>query len=200
MKATSHPPQGLDIARRRTRQHFNGVSPGVLEGLRTRVLPKHLHHHALHKEHSLSFCHFAAEFTHDNLHQARVRAAYDSAVLVNARHRALTEARQHGTIATAALDTAAEDLAVFTCVSDGKVAEVYTHHFEGGQYHQNLVASESLLDYPNRGRELIRNTQEYARRKSYELANLLGAKLEEEEEEEEEVKAKKAVAKGWWPW
>ncbi|KAK3363757.1 hypothetical protein B0T25DRAFT_562742 [Lasiosphaeria hispida] len=68
----------------------------------------------------------------------------------------------------------------------------------------NLVASESLLEYPNRGREIIRNTQDYARSKSYELANLLGAELEEEEEEEEEevveVKAKKAVAKGWWWW
>jgi hypothetical protein len=71
---------------------------------------------------------------------------------------------------------------------------------EGGQYNQNLVARESLLDYPNRGRDLIRNTQDYARSKSYELANLLGANLEEEEEEEEEtvVKAKAVVeTKGW---
>jgi hypothetical protein len=44
------------------------------------------------------------------------------------------------------------------------------------------VARESLLD-SNRGRELIRNTQDYARSKSYEMANLLGAGLEEEEEE-----------------
>jgi len=51
-----------------------------------------------------------------------------------------------------------------------------------GQYHQNLVARESLLDYPNRGRELIRNTQGYAQSKSYELAGLLGADLEEDEE------------------
>jgi hypothetical protein len=53
------------------RQDFRGLSipfPDVLEGLRTRALPNHLHHHALHKEHSLSFCHFAAEFTYDNLH------------------------------------------------------------------------------------------------------------------------------------
>jgi hypothetical protein len=126
--------------------------------------------------------------------------------LVNARDRALAEARQDGTVAAAAIDKAAEEAAVFTCVTDGKVVEVYTHHSEGGRYYQNLVARESLLDYPNRGRELIRNTQDYARSKSYELANLLGADLEEEEEEEEEapLKAKKAVveAKGWsfWPW
>jgi hypothetical protein len=53
-----------------------------------------------------------------------------------------------------------------------------------------------LLEYPKPGRQLIRNTQHYARSKSYDLTNLLGADLKEEEEEEEEVvvmKAKKAV-------
>ncbi|KAK4451263.1 hypothetical protein QBC34DRAFT_401595 [Podospora aff. communis PSN243] len=188
----------------------NGLSnpfPDVLEGLVTKVLPYHLHDNALHKKNSLSFCHFAAEFkrTDGNLHQATVQAAYNGAVLVNARNRALAEARQDGTVTAAAIDKAAEEAAVFTCVTDGKVAEVYTHHSEGGQYYQNLVARESLLDYPNRGRELIRNTQDYARSKSYELANLLSADLEEEEEEEEApLKAKKAVveAKGgsFWPW
>ena len=62
------------------------------------------------------------------------------------------------------------------------MAEVFSHRFQNGQYYQNLVARESLLDYPNRGRELIRNTQDYARSKSYELAGLLGADLEEDEE------------------
>jgi len=184
-------------------QDFNrGLSnplPDVIEGLRTMALPNHLRHTALHQDRSssLSFSHFAAEFkrTDGDLHQATVQAAYDGAVLVNARYRALEEARQRSTVA-ATLGKATKDLAVFTLVSDGKVAEVYGHHFEGGQYHQNLVASESLLKYPNRGRELIRNTQDYARSKSYELAKLLGAELEEEEEEVE-VKAKKAVAKGW---
>jgi len=179
-------------------QDFNhGLSnpePDVLEGLRTRVLPDYLHDdHVLHnKKNSLSFCHFAAEFkrTDGNLHQATVQAAYDGAVLVNARDRALSQARAdvlllHGT-AAAVLDKAAEEAAVFTCVTDGTVAEVYTHYSEGGQYYQNLVARESLLSYPNRGRELIRNTQDYARSKSYELANLLGADLKEDEEEEEE--------------
>jgi hypothetical protein len=192
-------------------QDFNdGLSdpfPDVLEGLRTEVLPDHLHDNALHKKNSLSFSHFAAEFkrTDGNLHQARVQSAYDGAVLVNARNRALAEARQDGTVAAAVIDKAAEELAVFTCVIDGKVAEAYTHYCEDGQYYQNLVGCESLLD-SNRGRELIRNTQDYARSKSYELANFLGANLNEEEEEEEEenvvVKAKKAVAKGWafWPW
>ncbi|KAK0655307.1 hypothetical protein B0T16DRAFT_451014 [Cercophora newfieldiana] len=193
-------------------QDFNdGLSnpcPDILEGLYTKALPSYLHDNGLHKKKSLSFCHFAAEFKRvdGNLHQATVQAAYDGAVLVNARDRALAEARQDGTIAAAAIDKAAEEAAVFTCVTDGEVAEVYTHHSEGGQYYQNLVACESLLDYPNRGRELIRNTQDYARSKSYELANLLGADLEEEEEEEEKapLKAKKAVveAKGrsFWPW
>ncbi|KAK0737062.1 hypothetical protein B0T21DRAFT_410528 [Apiosordaria backusii] len=192
----------------------NGLSdplPDVLEGLRTKVLPDHLHDNALHTKDSLSFCHFAAEFkrTDGNLRQATVQAAYDGAVLVNARDRALAEARQDGTVAATAIDKATKEAAVFTCVTDGTVAEVYTHYSEGGQYYQNLVAREGLLSYPNRGRELIRNTQDYARSKSYKLANLLGADLKEEEEEEEEeekvvVKAKKAVveAKGWasfWP-
>jgi len=176
----------------------NGLSnplPDVLEGLYTNVLPHHLHDNALHKKNSLSFSHFAAEFkrTDGNLHQATVQAAYNGAVLVNARDRALAKARQAGIVATtAAIDKAAEeDLAVFTCVSDGKVAEVYTHYMdEAGQYNQNLVARQSLLEYPNRGRDLIRNTQDYARSKSYELANLLGANLEEEEEEEEEEETK----------
>jgi len=195
-------------------QDFNhGLSnplPNVLEGLRTKALPDHLHDNALHKEKSLSFCHFATEFkrTNGNLGRATVQAAYDGANMVNARDRALAEARADASN-TAAIDKAAEEAAVFTCVTNGTVAEVYTHYSEGGEYHQNLVARESLLDYPNRGRELIRNTQDYARSKSYELANFLGANLEEEEEEEEEervvVRAKKAVveAKGWasfWPW
>ncbi|KAK0655262.1 hypothetical protein B0T16DRAFT_318489, partial [Cercophora newfieldiana] len=192
-------------------QDFNdGLSnpfPNVLEGLDTEDLPSHLHDNGLHKKKWLSFCHFAAEFKRadGNLHDATVQAAYDGAVLVNARDRALAEARQDGTIAAAAIDKAAKEAAVFTCVTDGKVVKVFTHHSEGGKYYQNLVACESLLDYPNRGCELIRNTQDYARSKSYELANLLGADLEEKEEEEEApLKAKKAVveAKGWsfWPW
>ncbi|KAK5656493.1 hypothetical protein OQA88_4470 [Cercophora sp. LCS_1] len=135
---------------------------------------------------------------------SRTWLAYDGAVLVNARNRALAEARQDGIVTTIVIDKAAKEAAVFTCVTDGKVVEVYTHHSEGGQYHQNLVARGSLLDYPNRGRELIRNTQDYARSKSYELANLLGADLEEEEEEEAPLKAKKAVVKAkgrsFWPW
>ncbi|KAK3363672.1 hypothetical protein B0T25DRAFT_52416 [Lasiosphaeria hispida] len=45
---------------------------------------------------------------------------------------------------------------------------------------------ESLLSYPNRGRELTRNTQDYAWGKSYELAALLGADLKEEKEQKEE--------------
>jgi hypothetical protein len=195
-------------------QDFNhGLSnpePYILEGLKTKVLPDHLHDdHALHKKNSLSFCHFATEFkrTDGNLHQATVQAAYDGAVLVNVRDRALSQARAdvlNGTTAAAALDKAAGEAAVFTCVTDGTIAEVHTHYSKGGQYYQNLVARESLLSYPNQGRELIRNTQDYARSKSYELANLLGADLEEEEEVEEVVvvKAKKVEAKGWvsfWP-
>ncbi|KAK5651279.1 hypothetical protein OQA88_12623 [Cercophora sp. LCS_1] len=172
------------------KQDFNNnlsdPRPDVLEGLCTEVLPDHLHDNALHKKKSLSFYHFTAEFKHDdgNLHQATVQAAYNGAVLVNARDRALTKARQDSIVAATVIDKAAKEAAVLTCVTNGKVAEVYTHHSEGGQYHQNLVACGSLLDYPNRGRELIRNTQDYTQSKSYELANLLGADLEEEEEEE----------------
>ena len=185
-------------------QDFNyGLSnaePDVLEGLKTRVLPEHLHDNALHKKDSLSFCHFAAEFkrTDGNLHRARLQAAYDGAILVNARERALERARANPSADIAALDKAANEVAVFTCVTDGQVAEVYAHYYDG-EYHQDMVGCESLLD-SNRGRELIRNTQDYTRGKSYELANLLGADLEEEEEEEENVvvKAKKAVAGWFW--
>jgi hypothetical protein len=95
------------------------------------------------------------------------------------------------------LEQAATETAVFTCVTDGKVAEVFSHRSQDGQYYQSLVARESLLDYPNRGRELIRNTQDYARSKSYEPASLLGADLDREEEkgEEEEEEEEKGVAR-----
>lgn len=182
-------------------QDFNdGLSnaePDVLEGLKTRVLPEHLHDNALHKKNSLSFCHFAAEFkrTDGNLHQARLQAAYDGAILVNARERALERARADPSADIAALDKAANEVAVSTCVTDGKVAEVYAHYYDG-EYHQDMVGCESLLD-SSRGRELIRNTQDYARGKSYELANLLGADLEEEEENVV-VKAMKAVVRWFW--
>jgi len=172
----------------------NGLSdplPDILEGLYTEALPNHLQNNTLHATStgSLSFCHFATEFkrTNGNLHQATVQAAYDGAVLVNARDRALSQARVAGGQDAAAIDKAAKETAVFTCVTDGTVAEVFAHHSLDGQYYQNLVARESLLDYPNRGRELIRNTQDYARSKSYKLADLLGANLKEEEEEEKEL-------------
>ena len=47
------------------------------------------------EKNSLSFRHFATEFKriNSNLHQARVQAAYDGAVLVNAWDRALDWAR-----------------------------------------------------------------------------------------------------------
>jgi hypothetical protein len=104
-----------------------------------------------------------------------------------------------GTQDAAAIDKAAEETAVFTCVTDGIVAEVFAHHSQGGQYYQNLVAYKSLLDYPNRGRELIRNTQDYARSKSYKLANLLGADLEEEEVVVHARKAAVSQGISWWP-
>lgn len=56
--------------------------------------------------------------------------------------------------------------------------------------------------YPNLGRELIRNTQEFARSKSYELANLLDADLKKEEENEDEDEVVVVKAKAWasfWP-
>jgi len=170
-------------------QDFNhGLSnplPDILEGLDTEVLPDGLlDNHALHTKDSLSFCHFATEFkrTDRNLHQATYQAAYDGgAVLVNARDRALAQAATFSGNNRGTLEKAVAETAVFTCATDGKVAEVFSHRFQNGQYYQNLVARESLLDYPNRGRELIRNTQDYARSKSYELAGLLGADLEEDE-------------------
>ncbi|KAK0708546.1 hypothetical protein B0H67DRAFT_590543 [Lasiosphaeris hirsuta] len=164
----------------------NGLSnplPNILEGLKTRVLPSHLQSHSLHSsDRSLTFCHFTTEFkrTDGNFKQAVSQAAYDGATLFSARDRALTRA---AAIPGRGNDKAAMETAVLTCVTDGKVAEVFAHHSQNGQYHQNLVARESLLSYPNRGRELIRNTQDYARSKSYELAALLGADLEEQKQE-----------------
>ncbi|KAK0721075.1 hypothetical protein B0H67DRAFT_483245, partial [Lasiosphaeris hirsuta] len=168
------------------KQDFNnGLSnplPDILEGLKTKVLPSHLHGHSLHSNNSsLALCHFATEFkrTDASFKQAVYQAAYDGAILVNTRDRALAQAGAN------VLDGAAMETAVLTCATDGKVAEVFAHHFQNGQYHQNLVARESLLSYPNRGRELIRNTQDYGRSKSYELATLLGADLDEQEVEEQ---------------
>ena len=165
---------------------FSDPLPDILEGLSTAILPDHLRNYALHTKNSLSFSHFAAEFkrTDSNLHQAIYHAAYDGAVLVNARDRALAQAATSGCTRDT-LEQAAVEIAVFTCVTDGKVAEVFSHHVQGGQYHQNLIARESLFSYPNRGRELIRNTQDYARSKSYELAALLGADLDGQEVEEQ---------------
>ncbi|KAK0655126.1 hypothetical protein B0T16DRAFT_295107, partial [Cercophora newfieldiana] len=71
--------------------------PDILEGLYTETLPSHLQNNALHatSKGSLSLCHFATEFkrTGGNLHQATVQATYYGAVLVNARDRALSQAR-----------------------------------------------------------------------------------------------------------
>jgi hypothetical protein len=89
----------LTIARIPSQDFNNGLSnplPGVLEGLKKRALPSHLHDHSLHnKDSSLAFCHFAAEFKrlNGNLYQATYQAAYDGAVLVYVRDRALTKAR-----------------------------------------------------------------------------------------------------------
>jgi len=174
-------------------QDFNrGLSdaiPDVLQGLRTKALPHRLQHHALHRDRSLALCHFAAQFqrTDGDLRQAMLQAAYYGAILVNARSRALAQARQEGTGAAAAIDEAGEDIAVFTCISNGLSVEVYTHYCEDEQYYQNLVGRASLLE--PQGRILIRNIQDLARSKSYQLAALLGAELGgEEEKDEKEVK------------
>ncbi|KAK3358312.1 hypothetical protein B0T24DRAFT_600281 [Lasiosphaeria ovina] len=115
---------------------------------------------------------------HGNLHQGTYQAAYYGAILVNARERALAEARARGSAPAAALDKADAETAVLTCVTNGQIAEVYRHHRSpDGRYHQTLVARESLVSHPNRGRELIRNAQDFARSKSYELARLMGGEL-----------------------
>ena len=154
--------------------------PDHLEGLWTDALPHHLHSHALHDDNnSLAFCHLAVEFKRadGNLHLARYQAAYDGAVLVYARNRALDHAATLGYSSREAVERAARETSVLTCVTDGKTVERFAHYCEGEQYHQYPVATENLLTYPNRGRELIRNAQEFAQRKSFELAALLGATL-----------------------
>ncbi|KAK3366640.1 hypothetical protein B0T24DRAFT_681845 [Lasiosphaeria ovina] len=100
--------------------------------------------------------------------------------LAGARAKALEGTRDHAAAAAlvTAIDRAAGETAVLTCATDGTIVEVFAHYFEREQYHQCHVANESLLAYPNRGRELLRNAQDYARRKSYELAALLGANLQ----------------------
>ncbi|KAK3348991.1 hypothetical protein B0T25DRAFT_415257, partial [Lasiosphaeria hispida] len=155
-------------------QGLSNPIPDLLEGLKTKRLPSRIHDHALHKDCSLALCHFAVEFkrTDGNLYQAGHQAAYDGATMVYARNQALVQAKVDAASVQglgAVVDKAAKETAVITCATDGKVAEVFAHHFQDGEYHQNLVARESLLDYPNRGRELIRNAQDYARNKSYEL-------------------------------
>jgi len=191
--------------------NLSNPRPDLLNGLDTDALPDSLHNHALHNgENSLSLCHFATEFKriNGNLHQATYQAAYDGATLVYARDQALAKAAAAALRNSNDIEKATKETAVFTCATDGKTAEVFAHHFQNGEYHQNLVARESLLSYPNRGREVIRNTQDYARSKSYQLAALLGANLKEEEwkeEEEEEKKGKEEKregVKGWgrfWP-
>jgi hypothetical protein len=168
------------------RQDFNDnlldPRPGLLELLFTSVLPYRLHYHALHKVDSLALCHFAAEFKRrwdKNMHPVVYQAAYDGAVLVFARNRALAQARAGAPdgATLAAVDRAAGETAVLTCATDGKEFNVFAHHYQDGAYYQNLVVSGHLRIYRDRGRELIRNAQEYAWCKSYELARLLGADL-----------------------
>lgn len=174
--------------------NLSNPRPNVINGLNTDALPASLHSHALHNgESSLSLCHFAIEFKriNGNIHQATCQAAYDGATLVYTRDQALAEAAAAASSYSNDIEKATKETAVFTCATDGKTAEVFAHHFQNGEYHQNLVARESLLSYPNRGRELIRNTQDYARSKSYQLAALLGANLKEEEWKEEEEKERK---------
>ncbi|KAK0725659.1 hypothetical protein B0H67DRAFT_571091 [Lasiosphaeris hirsuta] len=178
------------ITRIRKEGFNNGLSnpnPDRIEGFKTSTLPNHTHNHALHDGHSLALCHFAAELKRidGNLHQAGYQAAYDGATLVHARDKALAQAKVDAASAHglgAVVDKVAKETAVVTCATDGKVAEVFAHHFQNGEYHQNLVARESLLDYPNKGRELIRNAQDFARAKPYELLALLGIESKEEAE------------------
>jgi len=122
------------------------------------------------------------KLTDGNVYQARYQAAYDGAIMVYARNRAVAQARAaalDGTLynaaAAVAIDKAAGETAILTCVIDGMVTKVFAHYFHGGKYHQRLVASRSLVAYLNMGRELIRNAQDYARHKAYGLAALLGA-------------------------
>ncbi|KAK3364199.1 hypothetical protein B0T25DRAFT_442779, partial [Lasiosphaeria hispida] len=128
---------------------------------------------------SLALCHLAAEFKRadGNLRLARYQAAYDGTVLVHARNRALDHAATLGYSSREAVGRAARETSVLTCVTDGKMVELFAHYCEGEQYHQYPVATENLLTYPNRGRELIRHAQDFAQRKSFELAALLGATL-----------------------
>ena len=157
--------------------NLSSPEPDRLEGLWADILPRRLSHHALHAISSLALCHLAVELkrTNGNLAQATYQAAYDGAILVHARNRALAQAA--ASYGGKAWEQATCETAVLTCVTDGKVVELFAHHFRDGAYHQCRVASDSLLAYPNRGRELIRNAQDYARSKSYELAALLGAEL-----------------------
>jgi len=133
---------GRAVTRNPSQDYSSGLSnppSDVLEGPKTKALPSHLHDYSLHTKVSLSFSHFAAEFkrTDGNPHQAICQAAYDGAVLVNTWDRPLARTRANvlDGAATAALNRAAAETAVFTCTTDGKAAEVYSHHAQNGQYH-----------------------------------------------------------------
>ena len=95
------------------------------------------------------------------MHQAVYQAAYDGAVLVFARNRALAQARagapDGATTTLAAVDRAAGETAVLTCATDGKEFNVFAHHYQDGAYHQDLVVSGDLRIYCDSDRELIRN-------------------------------------------
>ncbi|KAK3372688.1 hypothetical protein B0H63DRAFT_551560 [Podospora didyma] len=153
----THPPPGLSTIQYRLTQR------------RTSTQPSEHAHQGYYKSISNSYNEPRASFLVQAdimrrwyLRQATYQAAYDGAVLVNARNRALFQALDSTTTAAAAaaLNKAAEETAVLTCVTDGKSAELFAHYFQDGQYHWSLVARESLLSCPNRGRELIRNTEE----------------------------------------
>ncbi|KAK3352583.1 hypothetical protein B0T25DRAFT_456628, partial [Lasiosphaeria hispida] len=127
--------------------------PDRLEGLVTDELPSHMHSHALHSTNSLALCHFTTEFkrTDGNLHQARYQTACDGATLVYARKHALAQAAAAAAAVpghSSDIEKAAKETAVLTCVTNGKFAEVFAHHFQDGEYHQNLVACETCFPIP----------------------------------------------------
>ncbi|KAK3352473.1 hypothetical protein B0T25DRAFT_606326 [Lasiosphaeria hispida] len=189
------------------RKGLSNPVPDRIEGLYVnQELPSALCNRSLHRDErgALTSCHFALEHkrTDGDLGLAKLQAAYYGATMVYARNQALDQAKQdaaHQQGVGAVVDKVAGETGVLTCTTDGQEAHVFAHYCDDqGQYHQHRVASESLLEYPNRGRQLIRNAQDFARNKAFEVAAVLGIAegktwLDEEEKEKEEKKRDSAL-------
>lgn len=169
-------------------RNLSPPQPDLMEGLKASFLPLGLRTHALHSDRSLALCHFSPSSSGPTGTLPRPSTRRPTVVLSWPMHKTMpsrgleprrSRAREIVLLAplwlplTGRLGRRPSSPVRLTARS----SRCSLTTLRGGSTTQCRVANESLLAYPNRGRELLRNAQDYARHKSYELAALLGANL-----------------------